>query len=125
MLIATHTPRLCPVDTKRTRERRRRRLDHDCQLVRFRQRVTDGDPLANVDLAAVESQLRELDEIAIAGARVRSRIQWSEEGEKSSKFFFGLDSRRQKEGLLTLYYRASQTLIQICARVVAMFARCW
>ena len=85
---------------QRTRERRRRRLDLECQLVRFRQQVTDGDPLANVDLAAVERQLRELDEIAIGGARVRSRIQWSEEGEKSSKFFFGLESRRQKEGLL-------------------------
>ena len=56
--------------------------------------------MANVDLDAVERQLRELDEIAIAGARVRSRIQWSEEGEKSSKFFFGLESSRQKEGLL-------------------------
>ena len=54
--------------------------------------------MANVDLAAVEGQLRELNELAIAGARVRFRR--SEEGEKSSKFFYGLESSRQKEGLL-------------------------
>ena len=53
--------------------------------------------MANVDLAAVERQLRELNELAIAGARVRFRR--SEEGEKSRKFFFGLESSRQKEGL--------------------------
>ena len=31
------------------------------------------------------------------GARVRARTQWWEEGEKSSKYFFGLEKRNAKE----------------------------
>ena len=31
------------------------------------------------------------------GARIRSRAQWWEEGEKSSKYFFGLEKRKARE----------------------------
>ena len=44
------------------------------------------------------------------GARIRSKAQWVEHGEKSSKYFLSLEKARQKTGKITMIRRADNTV---------------
>ena len=43
----------------------------------------------------LESELNELYEMKIRGAQIRPRAEWVENGERSSKYFLGLEKQRQ------------------------------
>lgn len=46
---------------------------------------------------ALQKEYEEIFSLKVKGAQVRSRAKWWEEGEKSSKYFFGLEKRNSKE----------------------------
>ena len=52
---------------------------------------------ANADYQHLQKEYEDIFSNKCKGARVRSRIQHWEEGEKSSKYFFGLEKRNSKE----------------------------
>ena len=52
---------------------------------------------ANADYQHLQKEYEDIFSNKSNGARVRSRLQWWEEGEKSSKYFFNLEKRNSKE----------------------------
>ena len=46
----------------------------------------------------IKSELEEIYEKFVEGAKVRSRCTWYEEGEKSTKFFLNLEKKRALQG---------------------------
>ena len=52
-------------------------------------------------LARIESELDELIMEEMRGAALRSKIDWYEDGERSSKFFFNLEKSRQNKKIMT------------------------
>ena len=52
---------------------------------------------ANADYKNLQKEYEDIFSNKSKGARVRSRAQWWEEGEKSSKYFFNLEKRNSKE----------------------------
>ena len=56
--------------------------------------------VANKSMESIEEMKRNLKKLLEhkgEGARIRSRVKWFEEGEKSSKYFFNLEKRNAKE----------------------------
>ena len=69
-----------------------------CNLVEHLKRKIDNGSTSCADAyknALVK--LGKLDLEAANGARVRSRVQWAEEGETSSKYFFRLEKKNKAE----------------------------
>ena len=52
---------------------------------------------ANADYQQLQKEYEDIFSNKTKGARIRARTQWWEEGEKSSKYFFGLEKRNAKE----------------------------
>ena len=52
---------------------------------------------ANADYQSLQREYEDIFSNKTKGAQVRSRVKWWEEGEKSSKYFFGLEKRNFKE----------------------------
>lgn len=86
---------------RQAKTRRQRRLQLQRDLEEYRREIAEGNDKVVAPLRAVETELKALDKVALNGARVRSRIQWTEEGEKSSTFFFGLEKQKQRDNLIT------------------------
>lgn len=59
---------------------------------------------------SVLSQLAKLDQEAVEGARVRSRVRWAEEGEASSAFFFRLERKRGAESWISAMQKADGSI---------------
>ena len=51
----------------------------------------------NDNLAELEKEYEDIHSREVEGARIRSRIQWWEEGERSSKYFHNLERRNAKD----------------------------
>ena len=51
----------------------------------------------NLELENLRNELKKVHEKAGEGAKIRSRIKWYEEGEMSSKYFYGLEKRNAKD----------------------------
>ena len=54
-------------------------------------------PDKNIEIAKLECELKSIYENRAHGARIRSRVQWWEEGERSSKYFHNLEKRNAKD----------------------------
>ena len=80
------------------RERRkslcRERVSLTNRLINLRRQLISGDSSVSPDIVFIESQLAALIDRAAEGVKVRSRVQWLEEGEKPSRFFFKLERER-------------------------------
>ena len=88
------------------------RLNHLLKLVDQSDNVNSADNQQIVD-EVNEIQLR-LNEDALQqakGAQIRSRAQWVEQGEKSSKFFLGLEKSRQTKKVITQLYNGDNTIV--------------
>ena len=69
-----------------------------CNLVEYLKRKIDNGSTSCVDAYKNASvNLGKLDLEAANGASVRSRVQWAEEGETSSKYFFRLEKKNKAE----------------------------
>ena len=56
------------------------------RLINLRRQLISGDSSVSPDIVFIESQLAALTDRAAEGVKVRSRVQWLEEGEKPSRF---------------------------------------
>jgi hypothetical protein len=62
----------------------------------------DADKLKDsILLENIRMELNELSNIKTKGAMVRSRANWAENGEKSTKYFLGLEKRNYKTNCIT------------------------
>ena len=57
----------------------------------------DQHKKANADFHQLQKEYEDIFSNKAKGAQIRSRTKWWEEGEKSSKYFFGLEKRNAKE----------------------------
>ena len=55
------------------------------------------DDMIRKELFDAEAKLNSIIDIEIKGAITRSRAQWTEEGERSTKYFFGLEKSNKKK----------------------------
>ena len=60
----------------------------------------------------LESQLDGIIKAEVNGAMTRSRIQWTEEGERSTKYFFGLEKSRAKKKSITKLINSDQSVLR-------------
>ena len=58
-----------------------------------------------------EAQLNEITRAEIQGMITRSRVQWAEEGERSSKYFLGLEKAAQKKKSITKLITESNEIL--------------
>ena len=59
----------------------------------------------------VLGKIADLDQVDAEGARVRSRIQWAEEGESSSCFFLRLEKKASAESWISAMRRLDGTVV--------------
>ena len=52
-----------------------------------------------VNVENIKSKLQKIYEEKAEGVRIRSRVQWWEEGEKSTRYFYQLEKEREKDQL--------------------------
>ena len=68
------------------------------RLIVLKRRLTnDGDVFLASEIASLEAQLSALDFQKMEGAKIRSRVQWLEAGEKPSRYFFKLEKERNEK----------------------------
>ena len=64
------------------------------RIIRAKNNFSSGDASASAEIKELESALLSLVTKEAEGAKIRSRAQWLEEGEKPSRFFFRLEQKR-------------------------------
>ena len=83
-------------------------------------RAAGGDEVAAL-LSDTKAELAELHRQQAQGCRVRSKVQWAEEGESSSAYFFNLEKRRSQLYL----FSAIKTLTGQIVSSLTLIARAW
>ena len=83
-----------------TRKRRKVNADRSMltkKLIRAKHDLFSGDQLAAPTVKNLESALSSLISKEAEGAKIRSKVQWLEEGEKPTRFFFRLEQKRAEK----------------------------
>ena len=81
------------------------------------------------ELFDAEAKLNSIIDIEIKGAITRSRAQWTEEGERSTKYFFGLEKSNNKKKSIcklvndgvALYDQTDISILQPCCGFLQTF----
>ena len=76
------------------RESSRERVVLTNRLIDLKRKLVRGDSSVAAEILAVESHLTALVNRSLEGAKTRSRVQWLEDGEKPTRFFFKLERER-------------------------------
>ena len=74
------------------------------RLIVLKQSLVLGDTRAPAAIASLESQLQALVTQDLEGRKTRSRAQWIEEGEKTTRYFFKLERERYEKNRVTSIY---------------------
>ena len=69
----------------------------------------------------VKSELETAHRDAARGARIRANVQWAEEGEASTKYFFGLERKRGQRRIFTSVKNLAGTVVSTFVGI----ARAW
>ena len=85
---------------------KRRELFHERvkltnRLISCKQRLCQGDNSVVSTIVSLESRLKELTLRDLEGAKIRSRVQWFEDGEKPTRFFFKLERERMDRNFVS------------------------
>ena len=68
------------------------------RFIALKPRLTDvGNVSVVSEIASVESQLSAIISRLLEGAKIRSRVQWLEQGQKPSRYFFKLEAERREK----------------------------
>ncbi len=94
----------CDIRTKaisfakqKSRERRKEENELMCELEKLTKILDEGDMSVNDKLNETRKHLERILENKTKGAMLRSHARWAEEGERSSKYFLGLEKRNYKD----------------------------
>ena len=95
---------------KKDSEREKKDLEKEIETIKRENNFVDNNELCN-KLCDAEARLDKLIKVEIQGVITRSKIQWTEEGERSTKYFFGLEkSRAKKKTIVKLIDSENNTL---------------
>ena len=72
------------------------------RLIFLKQRLVLGDAFLSSEIASLESRLKALVFTELEGSKIRSRVQWLENSEKPTPFFFKLERERFEKNNLML-----------------------
>ena len=64
-------------------------------------KLTSGDLSVSSEISELESELKALTLKELDGSKVRSRVQWLEQGERPTRYFFKLERERLEHNTLT------------------------
>ena len=70
------------------------------RLIDLKQRLVQGDAFLSSEIASLESRLKSLVFRDLEGAKIRSKVQWLENGEKPTRFFLKLERERFEKNVL-------------------------
>lgn len=79
---------------KLANEKNQRRRELERAIEKCQRLVASNQSQFNSLLRQHEKSIRDMDNEIRIGAKIRSRVQWAEEGEKSTRFFFGLEKHK-------------------------------
>ena len=86
---------------KSTRLHRERVFLTNCLIV-LKCHLTDvGDLSVAPEIVSIESQLSVIVSNSLEGAKMRSRVQWLEQGEKPPRYFFKLETERNEKNFVS------------------------
>lgn len=83
----------------------RERVSLSNRLINLRRQLIQGDSSVSPDIIFLEAQLAAVVHRTAEGAKIRSRIQCLEEGEKPTRFFFKLEKERYKRNQIKSIFR--------------------
>lgn len=76
-------------------------------LIQAKRDLLAGDDSAKIRIEYWESSLQAFNSVRNEAAKIRSRAQWLEEGEKSTKYFFALASTRHDKNSIRVIYNSA------------------
>lgn len=79
------------------RELNRERVVLTNRLINLKRRLVHGEISLSAEILIVESHLAALVDRSLEGAKTRSRVQWLEDGERPTRFFFKLEKERYEK----------------------------
>ena len=74
------------------------------RLIALKRRLSLGDRSVSLEISQVEQDLKSLILADLEGSKIRSRILLLEEGERATRFFFGLERKRASQNLVSSSY---------------------
>ena len=77
------------------------------RLIQAKHALLAGEKDSQQRVEHFENELKTLKHLQLKSVKVRSRAQWIEEGEKSTKFFFNLETSRAKRNSVNSVYDLS------------------
>ena len=78
-------------------------------IIALKRRLVSGDLSVAPEISRFESELNALTLRDLEGSKIRSRVQWFEEGEKPSRFFFKLERERLYRNSISSVFDANGT----------------
>ena len=79
------------------------------RLIVLKRRLTDvGDLSVILEISSIESQLSAIVSNSLEGAKIRSRVQWLEQGEKPTRYFFKLEKERNEKNFVSSILDANE-----------------
>ena len=79
------------------------------RLIVLKRRLAAGCSSVKNEIIELESQLRQLFDRQLEGAKIRSRAKWLEEGETPSRYFLRLENERHTKAFVSSIYDSSGT----------------
>ncbi|CAB4008093.1 Hypothetical predicted protein [Paramuricea clavata] len=93
-------------------------LEHT--LVHLNKRLLNGDEVLPI-IEDIKSELEAAHRDEASGARIRANVQWTEEGEASTKYFFGLERKCGQRRIFTSVKNMAGTVVSTFVGI----ARAW
>ena len=75
-------------------------------LIKAKRDLLAGDASAKTRIDHLESDLQAINRAQNEAVKIRSRVQWLEEGEKPTKYFFTLESTRAEKNTIRVIYNS-------------------
>ena len=73
------------------------------RIIKLKRQLTSGNPSVSPEISDLESKLKALTLEKLDGSKIRSRVQWLEEGERPTRFFFKLERERFERNIVFFY----------------------
>lgn len=92
---------------RKHRDLNREKISLTNRLIQAKHALLAGEKDSQQRVEHFENELKTLKHLLLESVKVRSRAQWIEEGEKSTKFFFNLETSRAKRNSVNSVYDLS------------------